>query len=328
VASGRARAGRAEGLDALKGVAVFAVVAIHALSTGVADLRARPVVVAGGLLTWSVPAFMALAAAFAAREVPGRALVRRLRRLLPHYLAWSVAYVALARVLGGGAWTRLRHTGPASVVLFGGAWYHLYFLPALVQVLLLLPVLRWVAARPARLWPFLVAAGGLLAAGPFTTTGSALAAILASRYAPVWLPAAAAGIGVDRGVLRPRRPGWWVAAGLALLAVESLVAAGRGAPASVAYARTSLPVVVVGAVAAARRWERPPSGLVALGRRSLGVYLLHPALLEVAARAWHLRPYPAWAAAPVALATTLAAAAITAAAWHVGRRRARAVALG
>lgn len=318
---------RAEGLDALKGLAALAVVGIHALATGVADLGARPVVVAGGLLTWCVPAFMALAVAFAAREPPGRALGRRVRRLAPHYLAWTAAYAGLAAALGGGAWARVRSQGPLAVGLLGGAWYHLYFLPALVQVLVLLPALRWVADRPARLWPFLVVAAAPLAAGPFAAEGSVLAGVLASRYAPVWLAAAAVGIAVDRGVLPFRHPGRWLLAGLVLLAAESLVAAGQGAPASVAYARLSLPVVVAAAIAGARRWERPPPGLPALGRHSLGVYLVHPALLEGVERLAHLRPYPAWAAAPVALATTAVAAALAAAAWHAMRWRDRALAL-
>lgn len=298
---------RTSGFDALKGLAILAVVAIHALATGVADLQGRLVGVAGGLLTWSVPTFVAVAAGFAAREPAGRALGRRVRRLLPHYISWTAAYVALAALLEGAL--RPTHQDLLSVALLGGAWYHLWFIPALVQVLVLVPVLRWVCARPERLWPFLVTTTGLLAAGPFATRGSVLAEVLTSRYAVVWLPVAVAGIGVECGSLRPRHPARWIVTGLALLAVESLVAVARGA--ATAYARASFPVLVAGALAGARHWARPPGWLVALGRLSLGIYLVHPAVLEVLARVGHLRPYPVWAAVPVALAATFLSAGLT-----------------
>lgn len=299
---------RLDRLDALKGVAIVAVVAIHALATGVVDLDRRPVAALGGVLTASVPVFMAAAVWAAVREraADPKAITRRLRRLPVPYVVATVFYVLLAHAAGGPDLAKLAHEPAWSVASFGGGWYHLYFLPALAQVLVLIPVLtRVVATRRGALIALVVAAVAF-ATGPFATGRAA--DVLDLRWAVVWVGPALVGAAIALGTVRIRRAGLWFIGGLVILAVEAIVAAERGTGGATAYARVGALLATAGALASACRPGHAPRWLVELGRRSLGVYLVHPAVLLGIAVLRHRTPY---SAAAVPLVTALA----TAVAW-------------
>jgi surface polysaccharide O-acyltransferase-like enzyme len=311
-AASRTQSTRLQRLDALKGVAIIAVVAIHALATGVVGLDRRPVAALGGVLTASVPVFMAAAVWSAARDYQAAgavAVTRRLPRVLIPYATASVVYLALAHAAGGPDRARLDHQSAWSVLAFGGAWYHLYFLPALAQVLLLVPVIVAVARSRAATVAAVVAGGALLATGPFAL--DATASPLDLRWALVWAAPCVVGAAIGLGTLRVRRPSLWLAAGLTVLAAEAVVALEHGAVPADAYARVGVLPAVIGALAVGTTTGSAPSWLVALGRRSLGVYLLHPAALLALALVRDRAPYPLGAVPLVTIGATAAAYVVT-----------------
>jgi peptidoglycan/LPS O-acetylase OafA/YrhL len=178
--------------------------------------------------------------------------------------------------------------------LFGGWWYHLYFLPALIQLLVALPLLVTLVKTPARARVALLVAIAFLALGPLVSGASSpgshsphhhvVVALFSSSYGFVWIPFGLAGAAIGIGTLAIRRPARWVAIGFVVLTLEALEGMGMNTPPSTGYAHAGLLVGAIGAIAAARYWSSPPRWLVTLGRYSLGVFLVHPLLL------WVIRP--------------------------------------
>jgi len=176
----------------------------------------------------------------------------------------------------------------------GGSWYHLYFLPALIQLLVALPLLITLVKTPARARVALMAAIAFLALGPLVSGASSpgshsshhhvVVALLSSSYGFVWIPFGLAGAAIGIGTLAIRRPTRWVAIGFVVFTLEALESMGTHTPPSTGYARAGLLVAAIGAIAAARDWSSPPRWLVTLGRYSRGVFLVHPLLL------WVIRP--------------------------------------
>jgi peptidoglycan/LPS O-acetylase OafA/YrhL len=117
----------------------------------------------------------------------GELLARRFKRLVPAFLVWSVFYFSVHKLLFkyyGHRWdTSLsnfklfdRHNPAASAKLWfdvfvsGKAEYHLYYLPLVMQCLLLIPLLRLLWRRPGVSW---------------TWIGATAAAWIAMIYGPV-----------------------------------------------------------------------------------------------------------------------------------------------
>lgn len=311
-ATSHERPARLARLDALKGVAIIAVVAIHALATGVVGLDRRPVAALGGILTASVPVFMAAAVWSAAREYRSGgtvAITRRVPRLFVPYAAATALYLGAAHVAGGPDLARLDHVPAWSVVVFGGAWYHLYFLPALAQLLVVLPLVVAVARSRTATLVAVVASAALFATGPLAVHATASALDL--RWALVWSGPCVLGAAVGLGTLRVRRPAMWLLVGLALLAAEAIVAVDHGALAADAYARVGIVPAVLGALVLGTTPGPAPRWLIALGRRSLGVYLLHPIVLLAIALVRGRMPYSVAAVPVVTAAATAASYAVT-----------------
>jgi peptidoglycan/LPS O-acetylase OafA/YrhL len=297
-ATSPARGGRSDGWDALKGIAIIAVVAIHASFGAMRAVPSMAVAVASATLGLAVPTFMVLSALLASREAmrgsASTAVVRRIVRLVPLYVIWTGIYMALSHLSGGLDLAQLRRSSVVSVLLFGGSWYHLYFLPALIQLLVALPLLVTLVKTPARARVALLVAIAFLALGPLVSGASSpgshsphhhvVVALFSSSYGFVWIPFGLAGAAIGIGTLAIRRPARWVAIGFVVLTLEALEGMGMNTPPSTGYARAGLLVAAIGAIAAARYWSSPPRWLVTLGRYSLGVFLVHPLLL------WVIRP--------------------------------------
>ncbi len=155
----------------LRAVAIVAVVLIHVLSS----IKPSPFYADSGVWQWvavgldqasrvSVPLFVALSGyglwlgygqSMKFQDFPGF-LYRRLRKLLPTYVAWSIVFALVFTIFP--TWTT-RETLPSFPwqLVWGRADYHLYFVPMILQLYLLFPLLAWVQWR----WPMVLLVGAL-----------------------------------------------------------------------------------------------------------------------------------------------------------------------
>ena len=121
-------------MDGLRAVAALAVVMIH-VSAG----RMNPVGVScNQTARFAVPLFIMLSGyghMHSWLQHSGQSAVqtakRRLQRVLPAYLVWSVLYLAVDAVFGKP------HAHPIKNILTGGSYVHLYYIFILVQLILL-----------------------------------------------------------------------------------------------------------------------------------------------------------------------------------------------
>lgn len=121
-------------MDGLRAVAALAVVMIH-VSAG----RMNPVGVScNQAARFAVPLFIMLSGyghMHSWLQHSGQSAVqtakRRLQRVLPAYLVWSVLYLAVDAVFGKP------HAHPIKNILTGGSYVHLYYIFILVQLILL-----------------------------------------------------------------------------------------------------------------------------------------------------------------------------------------------
>jgi surface polysaccharide O-acyltransferase-like enzyme len=137
-------------LDVLRGAAALAVIILHASTGPVTEQaavgRASWVLLIANVATrFAVPVFMILSGmgltlSTHRDESYPRFMRRRLSSIMPEYIAWTLIYVWL-----------LPSDGPMSLrtvladLLTGHASRHLYFVPAVVRLYLLYPVLRYFA---------------------------------------------------------------------------------------------------------------------------------------------------------------------------------------
>ncbi len=156
----------------LRAVAIAAVVLIHVLSS----IQPSPFYETAGVWQWvvvgldqaarvSVPLFVALSGyglwqgygeRLSLAAVPGF-WYRRVTKLLPTYVAWSIVFAVVFMIFP--TWTT-RETLPSFPwqLVWGRADYHLYFVPMILQLYLLFPVLTWVQRR----WPKVLLLSALL----------------------------------------------------------------------------------------------------------------------------------------------------------------------
>jgi peptidoglycan/LPS O-acetylase OafA/YrhL len=137
------------GFDWLRAIGIFAVVWIHGCDTHPAALRWSR------FAGFAVPDFILISFFLLQRSLcTGESrpwtvlLVRRLGRLLPAYLVWSIAYLAVR------AWKHSTLTPGASdpswgvALLTGGASYQMYFIAALLYWSIpFVPLMAWLARQ-------------------------------------------------------------------------------------------------------------------------------------------------------------------------------------
>jgi peptidoglycan/LPS O-acetylase OafA/YrhL len=130
---------RYSGIDLCRGLAAYAVVQVHS-GDQTWGLPVEPsAVLFRSLFNFAVPFFLAASFFFLVRK-PGEILSRkfwqsRIDRILVPYAIWSLIYaicrVTFFKLNHQTAQKQLLLNDPFSIVFFGGASYHLYFLPLL-----------------------------------------------------------------------------------------------------------------------------------------------------------------------------------------------------
>jgi peptidoglycan/LPS O-acetylase OafA/YrhL len=147
------------GVDLCRGLAAYAVVLVHSgdetwklpISESAIQFRL--------IFYFAVPFFLAAAFYFLTRRSPINISLSfwksRAQRIIIPYTIWSLIYVALRSIF----FLRTHQTDrladylhdPLSLVLMGGASYHLYFLPLLLTGTVLLPVAKYLVERNVKM---------------------------------------------------------------------------------------------------------------------------------------------------------------------------------
>ena len=279
-------------MDALKAIAILAVVAIHVLATFYRPTNITVALVTSGAVSFAVPLFIAISVYFAAieweRSRSWAVVWRRIVRLAPLYVVWSAIYLLVRWGLGDAVGADIRRHGGIDLVLRGAAAPHLYFLPVLIEVLLVLPLLARLVRTPSSAWVALVLGTAALAVCVPARHNGVAAALIERDWLPVWLTVTAVGIAATRDAWRvPMAALWTLVSGAALLAYAGLLRHDPPA-AHQLYALAPIPALVAGLLTLGRTPHQLPRWLTALGRMSLGVYLVHIIVLRVLVRLVHL----------------------------------------
>ncbi|PMC76516.1 acyltransferase [Brachybacterium sp. UMB0905] len=157
-------------LDVIRVLAVIGVVVVHVIADHVPD---GPVAltVLRALLATAVPAFVMLSGALnlspvAMRHGSGPFLDRRLRRLLPATIVWTMFYAGIMQIVIAGQSADPAHVGRELVL--ADSYPHLYFLPLILGLTVITPVLAayvsssgrraWTVGAVASVWTLLIAA--------------------------------------------------------------------------------------------------------------------------------------------------------------------------
>lgn len=165
-------------LDVIRVVAVIGVVVVHVIADHVGPEAPAGMLVLRSVLATAVPAFVMISGALnlapaAMRHGSGPFLARRLRRLLPATVMWTAFYVLVMNVSLSPEPTDWSHE--VGDLLTASSYPHLYFLPLIVGLTVISPVLAtYVAGSSRRAWISggLAAAWALgVAAMPYVTEG-------------------------------------------------------------------------------------------------------------------------------------------------------------
>ena len=322
------KADRSPAIDAVKGVGILQVVLFHSLGQGARSFATKGDLhwIAMRALAWAtnfaIPLFLLLSATLLAGSLAkassvGRFVWRRASRTVWPYLLWSGIYWLLRWRTNPHAFDR-----PAKLaveLLTGKAAYHLYFMVILFQLSIAVPFVV-AALRGRRIgfgWMLLLC--GVLQFGFFllnrvpgltvASPGSLLTWYVAPLVMGVWIAQNREAWNEAWRRTWPSLTAVGVAAGIAFAILSVRLDLGRVVESlsynglSVAF-RTAASLALLGA-AGPLAGTRPGPTLAALGRYSLPIYLVHPAILRVFGGPTMVRllsplPFPAlWVAAAV-----------------------------
>lgn len=288
-------------LDALRALATAMIVGLHAGAYRWLDLAPSSrawlgLTVIDGATRWALPVFfMITGALFLGR--PQRTGIRSvwtrsLPRLVVAFVVWSVVYAFLRQAWSGApfSWRRLFDVRPLT-------FYHLWFLPAIIALYLVLPLL-WAVCRERVLARYLVVlslaffTATTLAPYDPTRTAAPLVAMLTPAMVTGYVGYAVAGHllatttrTVGTGVLLAAA-GLGIAVTIAMTAATSL-AAGKPDDHWLGYLTPHVALTCAAVFLLLRRAEpalqragaRWRGAIAWLSENSFGVYLVHPALL-------------------------------------------------
>lgn len=299
-------------LDALRGIAILAVVALHVsfgfLVAAPPDASMRCAALAVHVLAaFGTPLFVALSLAGLAlgHGIPRTAasyaafLSSRARRILPAYVFWT-----MLTLLRSDPAALAHPFALAGYLLTGTAAYHLYFVPLVCTYYLAWPLfsrLAEAAARGLRVQAAIATVGCTLTLFVWHASSVGLVPRRAVLLPLFWLGYATAGVAAAPALRSAfARPARWSVVWLpsALLAAATglvtIVRIGRqlgsaGDIATIAMATTIFqPIVmaytfaaIAAAIAIVGRNAHRTGFLDALGRASYGIYLAHVLVLEV-----------------------------------------------
>ncbi|MDO8515230.1 MAG: acyltransferase [bacterium] len=259
--------------DLLKGLAIIAVVAIHSFSTSVGSSPVSLFV--DQLSRFAVPLFIALsgyglAMSFAKNNNLIHFYFKRVLKLLP----WFVFASVLILIYKGGSDFLNYHTW--TMILRGGADYHLYFVPMIFRLYLIFPLLFFIVNKFPRL--------ALVAA--------LLTQIIWYEYSAGWL---------DQ--MQYLRPESWifyfvlgiyliknklnfkplVAIGFIIMFVHAVYLQSIGTDMILVTRFTRLPVILyaTGFILFFVNWQVTNKPLEILGKYSYQIYLLHTLVLRI-----------------------------------------------
>jgi len=148
-----------EASNFLKGIAIVLVLIIHILSSfkqsvfiGYDERFQTLAVFIDKICRFSVPLFVALSGYGLSQRYfkkplrLGEFLAHRLWKLIPKYLFWCTMMILAVQLIP--SWRSERPSPPLSLLLLlGYADYHLYFVPMILQLYLLFPILRFFHQR-------------------------------------------------------------------------------------------------------------------------------------------------------------------------------------
>ena len=285
-------------MDGLRAAAALAVVLIHVSAGRTNAIGVR----CNQLALFAVPVFVMLSGyghmhsrmAGGTEQSAVQIAGRRLSRVLPAYLIWSILYLGVDAVCGKP------HPHPIKNILTGGSYVHLYYIFILVQLILLSELFcRAVEKHPAVTL--------LLSAG-MTFGMERVIALLAAEQLHWMLPVAPVGLFVcwplfyaggawlaktglgDRLRLCICLPLWALSAVLVLWTIDHVpTASGSGAlrPDETIYALLTWAVLW----SLFSRLPAVPGPLRFIARHSFGLYLAHPLVLRLW-REWAVRQTP------------------------------------
>jgi peptidoglycan/LPS O-acetylase OafA/YrhL len=337
-------------LDALRGVAIAAVVGLHVRFPYVLAAPPGPATTAALaphlLVGPGTPLFVALSMAGLALGYPrpmgfggeyGAFLARRARRILPAYVFWTAL-----TLLRDDSWAFGHPLTLAHHLATGSASFHLYFVPLIFEYYLLWPLFSPLAAAARRSMAAATVVAALGLAATLLVWRAASAGLIGNGTLMLplfWLGYATLGIAaapvVARGLaLRARSPlPWIVGAGFVVTAlvlvrhVQALIDASpdrvtRTIVVTIFQARMlpyTLAAMALATILVAGR-SHGTRLLQALGRASYGIYLSHVLVLGVVLRRMLGRPTEADFASPLWMLTMLVTwAACLAAAYALVR---------
>lgn len=146
---GKETKARLIGIDLLRCIAIYAVVVLHSDESFVVNSPVWSIILQ--FCSFAVPFFLATSFYLATDRLYAFGgnynLTARLQRLLIPYAVWSVIYILykVLKYLVAGEFDNLKDlfADPVAIIFFGGAAFHLYFLPLLISGTLLIKGLAY-----------------------------------------------------------------------------------------------------------------------------------------------------------------------------------------
>ena len=140
------KATRLVGIDLCRGLAAFAVILVHSGDETWGVPISNQAIQFRYLFYYAVPFFLAAFFYFSTRKLPisldGNFWKKKLQRIVVPYLLWSSFYVICKTVIfiltNDTSQVKQLLSDPVAIIFLGAASYHLYFIPLLLAVIILL----------------------------------------------------------------------------------------------------------------------------------------------------------------------------------------------